>query len=356
MSAGITAIAAALPDTRRQNDFWSQVWRDSQEERARHDLIRQLDHATDVDPEVGQHAAALRGDPFRGARERRVLDPSRVSSDLECEAARLVMDEPPDLLIVSSQLPDHPSPLNHGLVAHKLGLPPKTTAMTLDTGCASFLTGVATASRLVDSGAYRSAIVVASSVMSRITDYTTPSSPMVGDGAVAARIERCPDFGLIDDEVHTHGEWHGGVNLAPPGDDSSPWYRGDLHGKPLLAVHGDRDASHQMGAMGATRCREVCEPLLHRNGLGPDDIAFFAMAQPTAWFAPAMAQALGFPADRFVPVEEHFARFGHLMAGSVGLNLALAAQSGRIQRGDLILAYSPGAGFTQAAQLMRWAV
>ena len=59
---------------------------------------------------------------------------------------------------------------------------------------------------------------------------------------------------------------HGGVSLGPSESDAA-WYRGDLHGEALVALHGDRDASHQMSARAVTRCREVCAPLLARQGL-----------------------------------------------------------------------------------------
>jgi 3-oxoacyl-[acyl-carrier-protein] synthase III len=55
-----------------------------------------------------------------------------------------------------------------------------------------------------------------------------------------------------------------------------------------------------------------------------------------------------------VPPEEHFQRFGHLLPASAPLNLWVAWSQGRLRRGDLVLVYSPGVGFTQVASLLRW--
>ncbi|MCO4743890.1 MAG: 3-oxoacyl-ACP synthase III family protein [Proteobacteria bacterium] len=352
---GILRLGAHLPSQVRTNDFWGAEWAKAHAGRVHDDVITQLDVTSTVDIEVARHSARFTSDLFRGARERRVMAEHHASSDMEALAARQVLgDEPVDLLIVSSQVPDFPSPLNHGLVAHKLGLPPTVTAMTLDTGCASFVTGAATASRLIQSGAYRNAIVVASSAMSRILDEGAPSAPFLGDGAVAALVGPTPPHrGLVDTEVLTRGELHGGIVLAPD-PVSTPWYRGDRHQQPLLARHHDHEATHTMAAQAVTRCREVCEPLLARHGLDGVDIGFLAVPHTTAWFGSAFADALAIPGERVLPHEEQFAKYGHLMAASVGLNLHLGVISGRVKSGDWVLVYSPGAGFTQAAMLIRW--
>ena len=79
-----------------------------------------------------------------------------------------------------------------------------------------------------------------------------------------------------------------------------------------------------------------------------------AVSQTTAWFGAAMADGLNIPPDRVLGHGDHFAKYGHLMAASSALNLSIAQEQGRLKRGDWILMYSPGAGFTQAAQLIRW--
>ena len=101
-------------------------------------------------------------------------------------------------------------------------------------------------------------------------------------------------------------------------------------------------------------CREACHGLLDRVEMSPEEVDFFVLAQATAWFPEALCKAVGISEERALSVEEHFARYGHLLPGSVALNLSLAVESGRLQRGDAVLLYSPGAGFTQAATLMRW--
>jgi 3-oxoacyl-[acyl-carrier-protein] synthase III len=47
-------------------------------------------------------------------------------------------------------------------------------------------------------------------------------------------------------------------------------------------------------------------------------------------------------------------RYGNTGAASIAIGLAEAAADGRIQRGDLLLLSSVGAGMTWASALIRW--
>jgi 3-oxoacyl-[acyl-carrier-protein] synthase III len=47
-------------------------------------------------------------------------------------------------------------------------------------------------------------------------------------------------------------------------------------------------------------------------------------------------------------------RYGNTGAASIAIGLAEAADDGRIQRGDLVLVSSVGAGMTWATALIRW--
>jgi 3-oxoacyl-[acyl-carrier-protein] synthase-3 len=94
--------------------------------------------------------------------------------------------------------------------------------------------------------------------------------------------------------------------------------------------------------------------LLDRVGVTIDEVDFFVCSQPNAWYGAAAARGLGLPDHKRVEIEAHSCKYGHLMAASAPLNLYVAAAQGRLQRGDLVLIFSPGAGFVQTACLYRW--
>jgi 3-oxoacyl-[acyl-carrier-protein] synthase III len=367
IGVGVAAMGYAVPDTVRTNDWWPSTWHDKHEARLTTDIVGSVDEAaherrSDVDPEIARHAGPYFQDRFRGTRERRVLADDARPSSLEvraCEAAlhRANLDgSEVDLLLASSLVPDFAILGNQGLVAHKLGLRRDVTAMNVDAGCASFLHQIRVAARMIETDEARNALVYAGSAASRITDYTLPSSVVPADGAVAAVIRRVEgELGYIASRTRTLGDMHAGILCVPKGAPMTPWYATDRMSEPMTAQRVDERAAHLAGARAASLFRETADQLLGDSGYRRDDIAYLAVSQAGAWFGRAMADAIGLDPSRILPPSEQFERYGHMMQASVAMNLLLGAATGRLEKGDLVLAYSPGVGFTTAACLMRWA-
>lgn len=357
---GITGLGVSLPEQVRTNDFWSDTWR----QRMTEDFFRAAERIAFETKGEGTVKALRRvwDDPFRGAVERRVLDSELTSADMEVGACLDAMNaagigsDDVDLLIGYSQVPDEANPSNHGRVAHRLGLKLETAAFTLDAGCASFLPQLTMASRLIQGHDQQRGLLYQSTLSSRIIDYETPSSPSLGDGAVAAVVGHvAPELGLVDRVQYTRGDLHGGIVFARP-KSTRPWYETPADGEQFTTMSRNPEHARRMGADGPDFCRETCNVLLSRHGLTADDIDFFVCAQSAAWWADACAAAVGIDADRYVSADDHFRKYGHLLAASSSLNLWVAWKASRLHLGDLVLIYTPGAGFTQAATLVRWAL
>lgn len=353
---GLVGFGVELPSEVRLNAFFSGIEANLRGER---DLLALAERVVDGSTAIGRSVERQRGDPFRGTRERRVAAPGARSSDLELAACSAALGSAGlgaadvDLLVGYSQVPDDPTPANHGRLARRLGAGHHLAAMTLEAGCASFVTQLSTAVRLVAAGDARAALLYQSSLGSRIFDPDDPTAPLFGDGAAAEVVGKVPaGLGFVGWSQHTWGELCDGLVLGH--EDGSDWLAPSA--TPLRARSRDRDAAARMGADAPQFAREVCGPLLERFGVRPDQVDFFAVAQASAWFGPVCAEAVGVPVERTVPAAEHFERFGHLLPASLPLNLWVAWQGGRLRPGDLVLAYSPGAGFTAAAALLRWSL
>lgn len=351
---GIVGVGASLPARVRTNDAFPAKAGD----------------ATDF---VGEAERNLRGatqarwqrwadDRFRGAVERRVIADDQESSDLEADACRSALAcagrvaADVDLLIGYSQVPDFPAPGNHGRVARKLGLPRSATAFTLDGGCASFLTHATTAIRSIQAGDHALALLYQSCAVSRVLNLADPAAPMLGDGGVAQLVGPVdPGLGLVGRVQLTRSELCDGLVLQAS-DGRPRWTTPGAPGTAFAIGAPDPRAAVAMGAEGVPYAREACALVLEQCGYTARDVDLFVCAQAMVWFGAACAEAIGVPVDRTVPPEQHFQRFGHLLAGSVSLNLYVAWATRRLQVGDLVLMYSPGVGFTQAATLLRWAI
>lgn len=366
IGVGFRGMGAFLPEDVRANDFWSDEWRAACEARLATDITGAVDKAlqdrlSDVDPEVAKHAMRFRMDPFRGTKERRVMNPDMRPSDLEVAACRAALEdadlEPSDIDCICGQslISDWSIQPNHGAVARKLGLSHHTTSFSVEAGCSSFLPQLMTAVRLVQTGEFENVLIYVGNSVSLLTDYDTPSSVLAGDGACAAVIGRVEEgLGYVAQAGQTHGEYHEGVLCVPRSTPHTPHWRTDLMDERLTIQNVDLVATHDMGAHAAALCRAACERVLARAGCTAADVDFFVCAQSTAWFSQAFCEALGIDGDKCVRVDEHFERFAHLLSASAPLNWLIARETGRLKRGDLVLAYSPGVGFTQYATLYRW--
>lgn len=370
---GIIGMGVYLPKQVRGNDYWPDSIKFTSDEGPPgdasdsptdldDDFIASAERAAKrrdrgVDAEVIEHAGRWQSDPYRGAHTRHVIGDDEEPSDMDVAAARAALDDAGlttddiDLLVIFAQISDHCGPLNHVIVANKLGLPAATTAFTLVSDCASFIPHVAVASRLVAAGDNKCALVIESSALSRITDYRMPGSLNVGDGAVATVLAPVAEGrGFIGSKQQTRGEFSGGI-MVLPATSKERWYRGDLHKESFVVKTVDRRALVKMGTQAMRFCREVCLPLLEENGYTIDDVDFLVASQPTIWFAEACCDTLGIARERTLTT---FRTCAHLMPASVPLNLYTARKEGRVEDGALTLLYAPGAGFIQAAMLYRW--
>jgi 3-oxoacyl-[acyl-carrier-protein] synthase III len=352
---GVVGLGAYLPAEIRYNDWWGADWR-AQTASGRDDFIATAERSTWA-------ARALERwgrDPFRGALERRVIAAEHESSDMEVAACRDALASAGrapgevDLVLGYSQVPDDAGPGNHGRVCGKLALPLETSAMTVDAGCASFVPQLTLATRTVQAGDSRCALLYQSSATSRVMDYAASWSPSMGDGAVAEVVAAVDEgLGLVRRVQLTRGELCDGLVLGRA-DGRGRWTEASSQG--LVIRSNDPRAAARMGADGPLFAREACALVLERAGYAAGDVDQFVTAQASSWFGQACASAVGIPESRCVPVEDHFQRFGHLLAASVSLNLWVAWSEGRLRKGDLVLCYSPGVGFTQTATLLRWAM
>lgn len=366
IGVGVVGTGAFLPDTIRTNDWWPDDWREARHQPADKDITETVDKAAykrsvEVDPEVARHAGPYYADPFRGTRQRRVMDEHDRPSDMEAAACKAALadagiaaDEV-DLLLGFSQVRDTPVCGNEGRVAHLVGIPTSAAVMENGAGCVSFLTQLKIASRLVQSGEHHTALVYCSSAFSRITDYTQPSSVLPGDAAVAAVIRRVePGYGYIAQSNLVRGDWAGAIHAAPTDHPHVPWYDFHAYDGPLFVQRLDPHAAHCMGVGAARIFREVAEPLFEKTGYRPEDVDFFVLGQVGAWFPVAMCEAIGIDPARTLAPGDHFERFGHCMAASMPLNMHLARQLGKLDRDALVLMFAPGVGFNAAASLVRW--
>jgi 3-oxoacyl-[acyl-carrier-protein] synthase-3 len=120
-------------------------------------------------------------------------------------------------------------------------------------------------------------------------------------------------------------------------------------------IDGRQHFVHQEGQQvfkyAVRKMAEMSSTLLQRNGLRGEDVKLLIPHQANRRIIEATAKALDMPLDRVII---NIDRFGNTTAATIPLATRDAVESGRLQKGDLVLFAAVGAGYTAGANLWRW--
>jgi len=290
-----------------------------------------------------------------GIRQRHIADKGVATSDLATEAAKRALAErglaPSDLdaLIVATVTPDMFFPSTACLVQHKLGAK-GVWGFDLSAACSAFVYALQTGAQFIATGVHKKVMVIGADVMSSIIDYTDRATCVIfGDGAGAVLLEPAENDseGLIDFMHEVDGS--GGCSLYMPAGGSLHPASQETVDKRMHFVHQDGQAVFKFAVR---KQAELCEKILTRNGLKGSDIDAFIPHQANRRIIMATADRLGLKPESLVI---NIDRFGNTTAGTIPLAMATAREEGQLNKGNLVLLASVGAGFTVGATLLRWA-
>lgn len=289
-----------------------------------------------------------------GIRERHIAEKGTATSDMAVRAAecclkkRGVPGSEIEAVILATVTPDMLFPATACLVQDKLGAV-GAWGFDLSAACSGFVYALQVGGKLVESGAHDKVLVIGADTMSSILDYTDRATCILfGDGAGAVLIEPAAEgeTGLIDFVHEIDGS--GGQSLFMPGGGSRNPPTAESIAQKMHYVHQDGQAVYKYAVR---KMVETSEKLLQRNGLGVGDIQRFIPHQANKRIITASAERLGLTEEQVVI---NIDRYGNTTAATIPLAMETARQQGRLNKGDLILIASVGAGFTVGASLLRW--
>lgn len=340
-SAGLRSLAIALPGERRTNQWYRERYprevRAVEEKRTR----ALPNEVGELDPAMVPYLA----DPFRGTVQRFALAPGETALDIELRAARealAVAGIAPaeiDLLIATAFPSDQPAVGQAAFLARALGI--GGAAWNLESTCSSSMVALQTACGLVTAGQYRRVLVVSSCTYSRIVDGRSPLSWVAGDGAGAFVVSEVSEGeGLRGMKtVHT-GETCGVFSNHLAIDDGAPRIR--MQADPRAATFLEDTLRYMPQCCGAAAAQA---------GVTLAEIDAFVLNTPVAWFTEVATRTLGIDPQRTVTAYPFCANVGPAL---MPINLLLAAKSGRVRPGDLVMLYGVGSVSTATASVLRW--
>jgi 3-oxoacyl-[acyl-carrier-protein] synthase-3 len=343
---GILALASSAPPEVITNDYWRENHPDAIRETERRLWMWKPDDLHDSSPFNLAMEPYVR-DPFRGARERRFLEPGQSALTLETQAAMSAlraasMDASDvDLLICTSFPSDEPGIGGAAFLARALGL--RGASWNLESACASMPIAVETAVSFIAAGRCRTVLVVTSCTYSRVTRLNDPLSWGVGDGAAALLIGKVPaGQGLVGAHSKHSAETIGAVEYRMETlDDGTPWMR----------LAPTKLASRLLRDTAERQMIEITGAALREAGLTTADVTHVVVNTPLAWWADFTSRVLSIPRERVTDVYPIYANTGPALPG---LGLHHAAVERPLHEGDVVLLYSVGSVSSCAALVIRW--
>ena len=287
-----------------------------------------------------------------GIKERRILkEQGKGSSDLGAEAVKNLLKKTNtptdeiDLVICPTVTPDMQFPATANIISDKVGIK-NAFSYDLNAGCSGFLFALSTASKFIESGRYKKAIVVGAEKMSSIVDYQDRATcPIFGDGAGAVLLEPTDeDIGIKDEmlQVDGYGRKHlhqkAGGSVKPAShktiDDREHYIYQE--GQPVFkaAVANMADFSVE---------------IMKRNNISSDELDWLVPHQANLRIIEATAKRMGIKKEQ---VMINIQRYGNTTAAT--LPLCLWEWEEKLHKGDNIILATFGAGFTWGAMYLKW--
>lgn len=285
-----------------------------------------------------------------GIKERRIAE-GEYTADLGTAAAQSALknakipSDKVDLVLVATMTPDYISSSTAAIIQYRIGAG-HAAAFDLQAACTGFLYALATAKAYIESGMYRTVLVVAAEKMSTYVDYKDRgTSILFGDGASAAVVANQGE-GLAIDNVclGADGEFVDLV-IVPGGGVRHPASHETIDaGLHYFKMDGKEVFKHAVRRMSAA-ARES----LGKAGLSESDISWLVPHQANMRIMDAIAKGFSIPHENMYKTVH---KYGNTSASSVPIALDELMGQHEVKNGEHILLVAFGAGLTWGAAVL----
>jgi 3-oxoacyl-[acyl-carrier-protein] synthase III len=238
-----------------------------------------------------------------------------------------------DLVLVGTTSAEEMSPHAAPMVAAAIGAE-RAGGVDISAACTGFLSGLAFATALIETGRASNVVVVGADLLTRYLDPDDRGSAMLfGDGAgavVLTAVDGPSRVGPVS--MHSDGSGHGLIQLR--------------RDEPLIRMDGPTVYRYAVRLM-----VEVTREVLDDAGLAIDDVDLFVYHQANGRIIDTVGKRLGLDPAKVVDVVGEFA---NTSAASLPIALAWAAAQGRLRAGDRVLLAAFGAGMVWGGGVVRW--
>lgn len=284
-----------------------------------------------------------------GIKRRHIAGDGETTSSMGVIAAQRAMEmagvgpEEIDLIVLGTATPDKVFPASACIIQRQLGVA-GGPAFDVQAACSGFVYGLDLANRYVRTGGAKTAIVIGSETLSRITNWEDRATAVLfGDGAGAVVLQAADEPGILATHIHADGQYEDLLQV-PQG--VSVGYDVTRAGGAFINMEGNAVFRRAVATFDNIARETVADLDGHL-----DDIDWFVPHQANMRIIRAAAKRLDMPMERVIAtVDEH----ANTSGASIPLALDLAVRDGRIQRGQTLMFAAFGAGFTWGSAMVKF--
>lgn len=288
-----------------------------------------------------------------GIEQRHRAADGEATSDMALHASTQALEnagvapEELDAVLCCTLTPDQFFPASGNLLQGKLGAV-NAAACDINAACSGFVYGLATAKAFIESGFYKTVLVVGADKSTSFLTFRHRDTDVLfadGAGAVILKAEE-GDRGILSMYLGSDGANHGILSL-PMGGSKHPFTPENINDDPWKITMDGREVFKRA----VIKFCEAIDIALDSTSLTLEDIALFVPHQANARITDAVCERLDFPHERVV---SNINKVGNTIAASIPIALHEANAAGRIQEGDHVLVAAFGAGLTWGSSIIRW--
>jgi 3-oxoacyl-[acyl-carrier-protein] synthase-3 len=279
----------------------------------------------------------------------RHLSESEGTTQMASEAARRALEnagvapEELDIIILATSTQDNLFPAGACEVQALLGAT-RAVAFDLSAACSGFLFGISVVNAFIQSGMYRTGLVIGAETLSKIMDWTDRGTCILfGDGAGAAVI-RADETGVRHTVMGSDGVK--GPVLSCVARTNGNFLDGKTPEMGYTYMNGQ-----EVFKFAVKKVPDCVKQLLEESKTDIDDVKYFILHQANKRIIEGAARKLGQPIEKF-PM--NLQNYGNTSSASIPLLLDEMNRSGALQRGDKVVMAGFGAGLTWGAALIEW--
>ncbi|MFT0802436.1 ketoacyl-ACP synthase III [Bacillus swezeyi] len=287
-----------------------------------------------------------------GMKERRLASKQEFTSDLCIKAVENLKDrykgtlDDIGMIIVSTTTADYAFPSTACQIQEHFGWS-DIGAVDVNATCAGLTYGLHMANGLITSGLHRKILVISGETLSKVTDYTDRTSCILfGDGAGALLVERDETApGFITFVQGTKGD--GARHLYRTG------LRSDLKGEQLAGEGKMVQNGREVYKWAVRTIPDGIKILLKQAEMNLEDIDWFVPHSANLRMIESICEKAGISTEKALTSVEWF---GNTSSASIVLALDEAVKNDKLKKGDTLLLYGFGGGFTYTGLIVKWGV